>query len=255
MKWWLILQCSGLTLIGLSLLIGADYTLLGCLFFLCGNWVVLAHIFLPRSQGLCDVVTRFETKGKEVWLTIDDGPDPVDTPAILQALAQHGAKATFFMIGTKAANHPELVDQVLASGHSIGTHTQTHPLRSYWAAGRQRVCRELDDSLAALHRQAHPLTLYRSPVGIKNIFLRRALKERDLQYVAWSIRSGDALSHSVEAVVRRVEKELLPGAILLMHEGCGMHSEVRVEAIRAVLTMLSQRGYRCMLPQPESYIT
>jgi peptidoglycan/xylan/chitin deacetylase (PgdA/CDA1 family) len=201
------------------------------------------------------VVTAFEPQGKEVWLTIDDGPDLEDTPAILTALTAHNAKATFFMIGERSAQHPELVDQVLAGGHSIGSHTQTHPMRMYWAASRKQVQRELDDSLTALNREGARIDLYRSPVGIKNFFLRRALIERGLQCVAWTIRSGDALSASVEDVLDHVEKELRPGSIILMHEGCTMHPVVRVEAIGAVLAMLSEKGYRCVLPKHERYIT
>lgn len=254
MKWWLILQGGSLKLLGLFLLLGSDLTVLGWMLFFGGGAVVLAHIFLPRAQGLCDVVTAFRSEGKEVWLTIDDGPDPEDTPAILEALKSHGAKATFFMIGARAAAHPDLVDRVLAAGHSIGTHTQTHPLASYWAAGRGRVCRELDASLAVLQRGCAEVLLYRSPVGIKNFFLRRALAERGLDCVAWTIRSGDALGRSVDRVVGRVERELRPGAILLMHEGERMDPGVRVAAIRRVLEMLDRRGYQCVLPERARFV-
>lgn len=92
-------------------------------------------------------------------------------------------------------------------------------MRMFWAASREKVQRELDDSLEALNREGHSVELYRSPVGIKSIFLRRALIERRLHYVGWTIRSGDALSRSVEDVLQRVERELRPGGILLMHEG------------------------------------
>lgn len=254
MKWWLILQCAVLKLIGLSILIGTEFTLWGWVLFFSGGGVVLAHIFLPRAQGLCDVVTAFEPEGKEVWLTIDDGPDSEDTPAILKVLAAHGAKATFFMIGARATAHLDLVDQALAAGHSIGSHTQTHPMATYWAAGPGRVRRELDDSLAALRREGAAVSLYRSPVGIKNFFLRRALAERELSCVAWTIRSGDALSQSPDAVVKRVERELRPGAILLMHEGERMAAGVRVVAICRVLQMLDAKGYRCVLPEEHRFV-
>lgn len=250
MKWWLILQCSVLKVGGLSFVMATEYPVLGWMLFFAGSGVVLGHIFLPRAQGLCDVVTAFEPQGKEVWLTIDDGPDSEDTPAILDALEEHDAKATFFMIGERAAEYPKQVDQVFAAGHGVGCHTHTHPMRKYWMAGGACVRRELDDALAVLSRGRHAITLYRSPVGIKNCFLRRALIERDLQYVAWSIRSGDALGRSVDAIVARVERELCPGAILLMHEGRTLAPEVRVKAIRAVLAMLSAKGYRCVLPEP-----
>lgn len=254
MKWWLILQSAVLKLIGLSILLGTEFTLLGWLFFFSGGGVVLAHILLPRAQGLCDVVTAFEPQGNEVWLTIDDGPDPEDTPAILDALAAHGARATFFMIGGLAAAHPDLVDRVLAAGHSIASHTQTHPMATYWAAGPGRVRQELDDSLAVLCRDGSEVSLYRSPVGIKNFFLRRALAERNLDCVAWTIRSGDALSRSPDAVLARIEGELQPGAIILMHEGRRMVPAVRVTAIRRVLQMLDAKAYRCVLPERACYL-
>jgi peptidoglycan/xylan/chitin deacetylase (PgdA/CDA1 family) len=91
-------------------------------------------------------------------------------------------------------------------------------------------------------------------VGIKNFFLRRALRERGLECVAWTIRSGDALSDSVEAVVERVERELRPGAIILMHEGNRLDPGVRVAAIRGVLEMLDRQGYGCVLPERERFL-
>src|SRR4051812_42681693 len=67
------------------------------------------HLFAHQSQGLVRTHRRFATERREVWLTIDDGPDPEDTPRILQLLADHGARATFFVIGEKAARHPALI--------------------------------------------------------------------------------------------------------------------------------------------------
>ncbi len=249
MKWWLILQSSVLKMIGLSVLYLTDDTLAGCVIFLSGGGWVLAHVFLPRAQGLCDVVTRFETTESEIWLTIDDGPDPDDTPAILDLLAAHGAQATFFLIGERAERYPELIDRIVSAGHSIGTHTHTHPMANFWCAGRGRVVRELDASLAVLNRSEQPVRLYRSPVGIKNFFLRRALRERSLHCVAWTIRSGDALARDVSTVVSKVEQGVQPGAIVLMHEGAALAPKVRVAAIRGVLDMLHQQGYRCVLPE------
>ncbi|CAA6677534.1 MULTISPECIES: polysaccharide deacetylase family protein [unclassified Lentimonas] len=253
MNAWLTLQCTLLKVLGLLVVIGTEYTLLGWLIFFGGGGVVLAHIFLPRAQGLCDVVTGFHPEGREVWLTIDDGPDPEDTPALLEALAEHGAKATFFMIGERAAKHPELVKAVLAGGHTVGSHTHTHPLRDFWMAGPRRVARELDDSCAVLNAKGADVQLYRSPVGFKNLFLRRALRERQLRCVAWTIRSGDCLGKDSSAIVARVERELRPGAILLMHEGVSVAPKVRVEAIRGVLALLKREGYRCRLPDVSTY--
>jgi peptidoglycan-N-acetylglucosamine deacetylase len=221
--------------------------------FFSGGFHVLYHIFIPGAEGLVHVATRFKTTGKEVWLTLDDGPDPEDTPRILDLLDQHNARATFFVIGERAARHPELVAAIRARGHEIGHHTQTHPCYSFWCATPGAVRRELDDALACLTVGEHaPPTRFRAPVGFKNIFLASALAARGLTYVAWSIRSGDTFSGGPDAVAVRVNRQLKPGSIILMHEGPPLRSVVRVTAIGLVLRNLSAQGYRAIIPTPES---
>src|SRR5262245_23501370 len=106
------------------------------------------HLFVPNAQGLVRMHRRFQPAGREVWLTIDDGPDPEDTPRLLALLAEHGARATFFVIGEKAERHPELIRDIVAAGHEVAHHTYTHPLASFWCAGPRRLARELDQTLA-----------------------------------------------------------------------------------------------------------
>ncbi len=249
MKWWLALQLVLLKLIGLGLVLLSTWDVLGWCVFFAGGFSVVAHMLLPRAQGLCDVVSGFEPKGNEIWLTIDDGPDPEDTPRILDLLDAAGAKATFFVIGERAERYPELIRMVLARGHTVGSHTYSHPTRDFWCAGRSRVVRELDRSLGQLQCAEANVRFFRAPVGIKNLFLNRALAERDLRCVAWSIRSGDGVGRSADKIVRRVTRELRPGAIVLLHEGPGLVPELRVTVIERVLAMLAERGYRCVLPE------
>ncbi|WP_269526295.1 polysaccharide deacetylase family protein [Coraliomargarita parva] len=251
MKWWLLLQCLLLKAAGLILLWRTDLDALGvCLFFAGGFWVV-AHMLIPGWQGMCDVVRSFRPTGKEVWLTIDDGPDPVDTPQLLELLDRYEAKATFFMIGRRAARNPELVKEVLRRGHSIGCHTHTHPTCDFWYAGRKRVAHELDRALSVLNQPGRVVRLYRSPVGIKNFFLAGGLKRRGLVCVAWTVRSGDGVGKNPDAIVAHSLKNVRPGAILLMHEGPDVAPEVRVRAIERVLEGLRTQGYRCILPSVE----
>jgi len=249
MKWWLLLMCISLKALGMGLLWMTDWSVLGWGHFAAGSLVVLWHHLVPRSQGLCDVVHEFATETRQVWLTIDDGPDREDTPKILNLLDQYKAKATFFMIGEKAAACPDLVREVVARGHGVGCHTYNHPLRDFWCAGRSRVRHEVDDALGVLRGAGAPVWLFRSPAGIKNVFLRRCLKERKLSCVAWSIRSGDGVGTCVETIVRRVLREVRPGSIILMHEGVAVAAEVRVEGVRGVLSGLSARGFTCVLPE------
>lgn len=211
---------------------------------------VLYALFWPEAGAVCPVVRETRPRGPEVWLTIDDGPDPVDTPRNLALLARHGAKATFFLVGERAAAHPDLVREIVRQGHEVAHHTQTHPLGSFWCAGRRRLERELDLPLATFRELGIRPRWFRPPVGIKNLFLARALAERGLRCVAWTIRSYDSLARSASEVVARVGPRLRPGAIVLLHEGPRLAPAVRESALEAVLELIAARGYRCALPGP-----
>lgn len=238
-----------LNTLGLGLALGTDWYLVGFILCFSGSGIVVAHLLIPHWQGVCEVIHRFDARGKSVWLTIDDGPDPEDTPRVLALLERYQAKATFFMIGARAEKYPELVCRVIAAGHTIGTHTHSHPMATYWCAGPQRVADELDRSLAALAVSQTPIALYRSPVGIKNLFLQRALRERGLRCVAWTIRSGDGLGRNPQKIINRVRHQLRPGAIILMHEGPRVASTVRITALEGVLEAIKTQGYRCVIPE------
>ncbi|HWA88321.1 MAG TPA: polysaccharide deacetylase family protein [Opitutus sp.] len=220
----------------------------GAVMFFGPDVFLLAQIFVPSAAALCAVHTRFRARGVEVWLTIDDGPDPADTPRILDALDRHGARATFFLIGERAARHPELVREIARRGHEAGCHTQTHPVASFWAAGPRRTAREIDAARAAIRAGGAEPRRFRTPVGIKNFFLARVLAERGLRCIGWSVRSRDGIDSDAARVERRVARRLRPGAIVLMHEGPAVAAGVRVVAIERVLRLLAERGLRCVVP-------
>lgn len=210
---------------------------------------LLYSLFVPSAPGVCPVITRFQTPRAEVWLTIDDGPDAADTPRILDALDRHRARATFFVIGERAAAHPDLVAEILRRGHEVAHHTHTHPARTFWSAGPKRVRTELDPTLAALRSAGVQPRWFRPPVGIKNFFLGRELARRGLENVAWNLRSYDSRSNDPTEVASRVMSQVRAGSILLMHEGEWLNPRVRVRAIELVLAALSARGFACVLPE------
>ncbi len=212
---------------------------------------ILYQVFVPSSQILCRVFTRFDTPRQEVWLTIDDGPDEEDTPQILELLDRHGARATFFLIGERAERHPGLVSEILRRNHEVGHHTQTHPVASFWCASPSRVGRELDDALRVFERGGASPRWFRAPVGIKSLFLRSALRARGLACVGWSVRSLDTVSRDPDRVASRVMRSVRPGSIVLMHEGRSLDSGVRVKALGRVLDGLAERKMACVVPRPE----
>jgi peptidoglycan/xylan/chitin deacetylase (PgdA/CDA1 family) len=212
------------------------------------------HLFAPQAQGLVRMHQRFATAGQEVWLTIDDGPDPADTPRILELLAKHGARATFFVIGKNAALHPGLIRAIAAAGHEVAHHTHTHPLAGFWCASPARVGRELDTGLEALRVAGVRPTRFRPPAGIKNLWLTAALRARGLTCVGWSARGLERRRGDAEAVATRATRGLAPGAILLLHEGPGVPGPIRVAAIQRVLERLHDQGYQCVIPRPDQLV-
>jgi len=220
-------------------------------FWFLPDGLVLYHLFVPRAQGLVVMHRRFTTAQREVWLTIDDGPDPDDTPRLLALLAEHGARATFFVIGENAARHPELIQQITAAGHEVAHHTHTHPVGTFWCASPARVGRELDTCLDALRAAGVMPTRFRPPVGIKNLWLASALRARGLTCVGWSARGLERWRGDAEIVAARATRGLAPGAILLLHEGPRVPPAIRVQGIRRVLERLREEGYRCVVPEPD----
>lgn len=238
-----------LKLVALALwLFVPEYHLWSALLFFIGEPWMLWNVFAPGASGIVPVFTRFETDRPEVWLTIDDGPDAQDTPRLLDALDRHEAHATFFLVGERAARHPELVAEIIRRGHEIGHHTHTHPECSFWCALPTRIGRELDEPLAVFARSSVRPRFFRAPVGIKNPLLARALAERGLACVAWNVRSHDSFARNPDEILKRMRPQLRPGAILLMHEGPRLHASVRVTAVERVLEQLSALGLRCVIP-------
>jgi len=136
-------------------------------------WAVAGFFFfipsvVPNNRLFGPVITRFRTTRREVWLTIDDGPDPQDTPKILNLLSQYRVRATFFLIGKRAAQHPELVREILRQGHTIGNHTFTHPGASFWMAHPSRLRQEIDHCTEVLSTIAPQVELsgFRAPIGL-----------------------------------------------------------------------------------------
>lgn len=202
----------------------------------------------PQSALFGPVLTRVPTDDRIVWLTIDDGPSD-DTPAVLDALDAHGAKATFFLVGERAARHPERVREILRRGHGIGNHSATHPARWFWALGPMRMRREIAGTQKILTDiSGEPPRWFRAVVGMSNPFVHAALKVHGLARVAWSARGFDGVEADPQTVVARIERNLAPGAIVLLHEGAA-HGR-NVETLSLLLKRLETLGYRTTLPNP-----
>jgi peptidoglycan/xylan/chitin deacetylase (PgdA/CDA1 family) len=194
-------------------------------------WIGLAPLFAGHMAALfatlnpgCSwwgpVRTDFPDIGQPVWLTFDDGPDPDDTPWILEQLRRRDLKAAFFLIGENALRHPDLVRAILADGHLLGNHTQTHPQFSFWRLMPRAVRREIADCSAALAKiTGSAPALFRPPAGHKNLFVHPALEKLGLRLMGWTVRGFDGSRSDPQAVLRRLLSGITPGSVVLLHEG------------------------------------
>lgn len=174
----------------------------------------------PGSNLVGAVQTRLPGNAPEVWLTLDDGPCPETTPTTLDQLREAGVKATFFVIGQRAEAHPELIERIVAEGHTLGNHTQTHPQGSFWAAGPVRTETEVLLCQVALWRLTHQtVRLFRPPAGLKSLFLHMLTVRHNVRLVNWSARGLDGVLTDEDEIFRRLAPGLTPGAIILLHEG------------------------------------
>ena len=199
----------------------------------------------PNVQWFGPVITRFATSANEAWLTIDDGPTE-DTRAVLDLLDGHGVKATFFVKGVLTEQHPDVVREILARGHSVANHSHTHPSGSFWCALPGRVAAELDDCNRALRATTGTAaTWFRAPVGMKNPAVHPALARRGMRLIGWTARGFDAVVQDPEQVLARILPELRPGAIIVLHQG----REHSLRVIERVVVALKERGYSFVIPQ------
>ena len=187
---------------------------------------LFCHVVLRPSCPWLGPVRR-HTGTRDILITIDDGPDPHDTPRALDLLDRHQVKAVFFMIGEKVEKHPELAREVLRRGHEIGNHTMTHPQGSFWCAGPWRTRREIARCQEVIERVtgAKP-RWFRAPVGHRNWFTHPIARDLGLEVMGWSRRGFDAVETDVPRILRRILGELSPGDIVLVHEATPVAGEV-----------------------------
>lgn len=226
-------------------------------------WLALLSLMIPHALWLwatlvpsCSwwgpVFRRLPTAEKAVWLTIDDGPDPWDTPVLLDLLDQHRAKASFFVIGEKAERHDDLIRDIASRGHELGNHTWFHPAGAFWFLGRGRTIIEIKKCSGIIRRLVPETSLrwFRAPAGMRNSQTHPVLKEQGLRLAGWTVRGRDGVSADKDAILRRLKRGIRPGAVILMHEGRLDLDGKRLapQVLGELLRWLDENGYRCVLP-------
>lgn len=183
-------------------------------------------------------ICRIRTNEKIVYLTFDDGPDSIQTPKILDVLKEYGAVATFFCIGEKVENNPELVNRIIEEGHRVGNHSYNHSGK-FPVFSLNKMLRDLTLCDSALDKiEPNREKLFRPPFGVTNPTIAKAIKLKGYKSIGWNIRSLDTVK-SPTKVLLRIERQLKPGSILLLHDRLNNSDELLLK----VLKLLEDKGY------------
>ena len=198
----------------------------------------------PRSSLLGRNISRLPgaAPGRgEVAITIDDGPDPEVTPAVLDLLDSAGQKATFFCIAERVAAHPALAREIVARGHSIQNHTARHR-HDFSLLGPRAYAAELGRAQEILGQVTGELpSCFRAPAGFRNPFLAPVLQHMGLSLVSWTRRGYDTREADARRVLERLTRGLAGGDILLLHDGNSARSALGRPVVLEVLPPLIER--------------
>jgi len=209
------------------------------------NHLVLTGAGLwPRSSWLGRNWTHLPDAAsarREVAITIDDGPDPEVTPAVLDLLDRHAVRATFFAIAAAAARHPVLCREIVRRGHSVQNHSDRHSHR-FSLLGPVGLAREVGAAQARLaDLTGEAPRFFRAPAGLRNPFLAPVLDRLGLQLVSWTRRGFDTVRREPQAVLARLVDGLGAGDILLVHDGNAARTAAGEAVLLGVLPALFAR--------------
>jgi peptidoglycan/xylan/chitin deacetylase (PgdA/CDA1 family) len=193
-------------------------------------------------------VTSVETTDRVAALTFDDGPDPRWTPAVLEILERHGARATFFMVGESAAAHRALVERTSEAGHAIGNHSWDHPC--FPLIGPRERRRQLRACRAAL--APFGTSIMRPPFGYQSFASRLDAMLARYDVIGWTAEVGDWHDSDAGRMAAALRARLRPGRIILLHDA------LFVPAGTAKGPVLGQRPHpdrHAMLEALESFLS
>ncbi len=231
------------------------HLLAACLLFVPGGWlyallivftdhaVLVAQGLWPRSRWLGANVSQvpLAKAGNAVFITIDDGPCPEVTPQVLQILALYDAKVTFFCIGNKVKQYPDLVKAIIAEGHKVENHSMAHR-HSFSLWGTHKISQDVQEAQTVIHNVTNISPRYfRAPAGLRNIFLDFVLQKLELRLVSWTRRGFDTRQNNARKVLDCLCKDLHAGDILLLHDGNAAITRQGKAVILEVLPVFLQK--------------
>lgn len=186
----------------------------------------------PTGQMFGTTFTGLPRGSKQIALTYDDGPNDPHTLRLLEVLARHDVRATFFLIGRHVQQRRDIAREIVKAGHIVGNHTFTHPLLIFKSAAEIR--QELSSCRSALQDAiGDHSNLFRPPFGGRRPAVLRIARELELEPVMWNVTGYDWNAPPAGAIERKVAKQMKGGDVILFHDGG--HRQMGVDRAQTVL--------------------
>jgi len=207
----------------------------------------------PTGQWYGHTFTGLAPGTKQFALTYDDGPNDPHTLRLLEVLAKHDVRVTFFLIGRYVRQRPEIAREVVKAGHVVGNHTFTHPLLTLKSAAEIR--RELTDCRSALQDAiGEHSNLFRPPFGGRRPAVLRVARELGLEPVMWNVTGYDWNAPPSAVIEQKVSKQIRGGDVVLLHDGghkqMGADRSQTVLATDSLISKYKSEGYEfATIPQ------
>ena len=200
----------------------------------------------PTGQWYGRTFTGLPRGTRQLALTYDDGPNDPHTLLLLEVLARHNVRATFFLIGRYVQQRPDIVREVVKAGHVIGNHTFTHPLLIFKSTAEVR--RELTDCRATIQDAVgEHSNIFRPPFGGRRPAVLRIARELGLEPIMWSVTGYDWNAPPAVVIEKKVSRRIRGGDVILLHDGghkqMGADRSQTVLATDHLITRYKSEGY------------
>ena len=192
------------------------------------------------AQFFVDVKSSGKTNSNQVALTFDDGPVPGKTEVILEILERYNVPASFFCIGNRVKEHPQIVSKIHAKGHVVGNHSYWHG-KLFDLQMPSAIAKELDDTSQIIFETLGVKPeFFRPPYGVTNPMVASAIRQGGYKTIGWSVRSLDTVINDSEKLFSKVTAPLKGGDIVLFHD----FSDATIQMLPKFIEYIQKSGLR-----------
>lgn len=194
--------------------------------------------YFIHSNFHLKAICKGRTLNHQVAITFDDGPSE-ETSSILDVLKEFKTPATFFLIGNKISSHPEIVKRIDSEGHVIGNHSYSHGFFIDFQLTKGFI-EEIEQANKEIEKVIGKKPLFfRPPYGVTTPSIGRAIKKLNMHAIGWNIRSLDTSIADKKEVLKRIQKRVQPGSIILLHDTLKTNANL----VRELIQYLHQQQY------------